>query len=110
MGSIPIPSSTTEHIDFQQYLRQHIRECTSETYIKRIGRLAKIGKSGRGRIHIQGGEYVRSENGKRLLPEACGSTNTFVLQNTMLRAFQIGALYFQGGGSPIALLKPDFLA
>ena len=43
MGSIPIPSSTTEHIDFLVYLRQHIRECTSETYIKRIGRLAKVG-------------------------------------------------------------------
>ncbi len=33
----------TEHIDFPIYLRQHIREVTVNTYLKRIGRLAKIG-------------------------------------------------------------------
>jgi integrase len=43
MGSTPIPSSMLAHIDFQQYLRQNIRECTAETYLKRLNRLAKIG-------------------------------------------------------------------
>jgi integrase len=43
VGSIPIPSSTLAHIDFLNYLRQHIRECTAKTYLKRLTRLAKIG-------------------------------------------------------------------
>jgi hypothetical protein len=43
MGSTPIPSSTTEPIDFLNYLRQNIRTCTAETYVKRLQRLSKIG-------------------------------------------------------------------
>ena len=34
MGSIPIPSSTSEHIDFEKYLRQNIRESTIESLFK----------------------------------------------------------------------------
>jgi hypothetical protein len=43
VGSTPIPSSTNTHIDFLKYLRQNIRECTVETYVKRLQRLSKIG-------------------------------------------------------------------
>jgi hypothetical protein len=43
MGSTPIPSSTTEPIDILKYLRQNIRECTAETYVKRLQILSKIG-------------------------------------------------------------------
>jgi integrase len=42
MGSIPIPSSTLAHIDFRLYLKQHIREVTVVSYLKRLNRLARI--------------------------------------------------------------------
>jgi len=42
MGSIPIPSSTLAHIDFRQFLKQHIREVTVDSYVKRLKRLSRI--------------------------------------------------------------------
>jgi hypothetical protein len=42
MGSTPIPSSMTVYIDFHQYLKQHIREVTVVSYLKRLDRLSRI--------------------------------------------------------------------
>jgi len=42
MGSTPIPSSTLAHIDFRLYLKQHIREVTVVSYLKRLQRLSRI--------------------------------------------------------------------
>jgi hypothetical protein len=42
MGSIPIPSSTLASIDFHKYLKQHVREVTVVSYLKRSSRLSRL--------------------------------------------------------------------
>jgi integrase len=42
MGSTPIPSSTTAHIDFRDFLQQHIRSVTVDAYLCRLERLSRI--------------------------------------------------------------------
>jgi integrase len=39
----PSPALRLEHIDFLNYLRQHIREVTAKAYIDRLRRLSRIG-------------------------------------------------------------------
>jgi hypothetical protein len=42
MGSTPIPSSSGAPIDFHVYLKQHIREVTAQSYLKRLKKIERI--------------------------------------------------------------------
>jgi hypothetical protein len=41
-SAIPIPSSSNAHIDFRDYLQQHIRSVTVDAYLCRLERLSRI--------------------------------------------------------------------